>query len=201
MIEKYLQEIGQTNLLSEEEEIRLAQQVGEGNEKALEQLVGANLRFVVSVAKQYQGRGVDIDDLVTEGTIALIKAARTYNPSRGTRLVVFATSRIKKAMEKAIDREKVAGGMKEFSENENASTHSARKTATEDNPIKEQPSQEALLSLDHREQQVIGALYGINQPQLTLAEVGMQMGVTRERARQIRDKALKKLKKTRNKND
>ena len=187
-LNKYLEEIGHKGLLTAEEESRLAQQASEGDEKALEQLVGANLRFVVSLASEYQGKGLDIEDLVNEGNIALVKAAKSFDPTRGTRLVVFAASRIRKAIEAALN-----------SEEDNSKLKDLKDSYTP--PISSDDADDSILEhansdiLSERERQVISAIYGINQPTMTLAEVGMQMDITRERARQIRDKALRKLRK------
>ena len=187
-LNKYLEEIGHKGLLTAEEESRLAQQASEGAEKALEQLVGANLRFVVSLASEYQGKGLDMEDLVNEGNIALVKAAKSFDPKRGTRLVVFAASRIRKAIEAALN-----------SEEDNSKLKDLKDSYTP--PISSDDADDSILEhansdiLSERERQVISAIYGINQPTMTLAEVGMQMDITRERARQIRDKALRKLRK------
>ena len=113
-LNKYLEEIGHKGLLTAEEESRLAQQASEGDEKALEQLVGANLRFVVSLASEYQGKGLDMEDLVNEGNIALVKAAKSFDPTRGTRLVVFAASRIRKAIEAALNYEEDNSKLKDL---------------------------------------------------------------------------------------
>ena len=187
-LNKYLEEIGHKGLLTAEEESRLAQQASEGDEKALEQLVGANLRFVVSLASEYQGKGLDMEDLVNEGNIALVKAAKSFDPTRGTRLVVFAARRIRKATEAALN-----------SEEDNSKLKDLKDSYTP--PISSDDADDSILEhansdiLSERERQVISAIYGINQPTMTLAEVGMQMDITRERARQIRDKALRKLRK------
>lgn len=187
-LNKYLEEIGHKGLLTAEEESRLAQQASEGDEKALEQLVGANLRFVVSLASEYQGKGLDMEDLVNEGNIALVKAAKSFDPTRGTRLVVFAASRIRKAIEAALNSEEDNSKLKDLKDSYTA-------------PISSDDADDSILEhansdiLSERERQVISAIYGINQPTMTLAEVGMQMDITRERARQIRDKALRKLRK------
>ena len=187
-LNKYLEEIGHKGLLTAEDESRLAQQASEGDEKALEQLVGANLRFVVSLASEYQGKGLDMEDLVNEGNIALVKAAKSFDPTRGTRLVVFAASRIRKAIEAALN-----------SEEDNSKLKDLKDSYTP--PISSDDADDSILEhansdiLSERERQVISAIYGINQPTMTLAEVGMQMDITRERARQIRDKALRKLRK------
>lgn len=187
-LNKYLEEIGHKGLLTAEEESRLAQQASEGDEKALEQLVSANLRFVVSLASEYQGKGLDMEDLVNEGNIALVKAAKSFDPTRGTRLVVFAASRIRKAIEAALNSEEDNSKLKDLKDSYTA-------------PISSDDADDSILEhansdiLSERERQVISAIYGINQPTMTLAEVGMQMDITRERARQIRDKALRKLRK------
>lgn len=191
MIEKYLQDIGSKEQLSQEEENRLAQQVKEGNEKALEQLVSANLRFVVSLASKYQGKGLPIDDLVNEGNIALIKAARSFDPTKGSRLVIYAASRIRQAMEKALGEEEESANMKELKDGSGNNTEAG----LFDSALS--PFDPEFSTLDEREREVIRAIYGIGQPVQTLAEVGMQLGVSRERARQIRDKALRKLRKLR----
>lgn len=187
-LNKYLEEIGHKGLLTAEEESRLAQQASEGDEKALEQLVGANLRFVVSLASEYQGKGLDMEDLVNEGNIALVKAAKSFDPTRGTRLVVFVASRIRKAIEAALNYEEDNSKLKDLKDSYTP-------------PISSDDADDSILEhansdiLSERERQVISAIYGINQPTMTLAEVGMQMDITRERARQIRDKALRKLRK------
>ena len=187
-LNKYLEEIGHKGLLTAEEESRLAQQASEGDEKALEQLVGANLRFVVSLASEYQGKGLDMEDLVNEGNIALVKAAKSFDPTRGTRLVVFAASRIRKAIEAALNNEEDNSKLKDLKDSYTP-------------PISSDDADDSILEhansdiLSERERLVISAIYGINQPTMTLAEVGMQMDITRERARQIRDKALRKLRK------
>lgn len=191
MIEKYLQDIGSKEQLSQEEENRLAQQVKEGNEKALEQLVSANLRFVVSLASKYQGKGLPIDDLVNEGNIALIKAARSFDPTKGSRLVIYAASRIRQAMEKALGEEEESANMKELKDGSGNNAEAG----LFDSALS--PFDPEFSTLDEREREVIRAIYGIGQPVQTLAEVGMQLGVSRERARQIRDKALRKLRKLR----
>lgn len=191
MIEKYLQDIGSKEQLSQEEENRLAQQVKEGNEKALEQLVSANLRFVVSLASKYQGKGLPIDDLVNEGNIALVKAARSFDPTKGSRLVTYAASRIRQAMEKALGEEEDSANMKELKDGSGNNAEAG----LFDSALS--PFDPEFSTLDEREREVIRAIYGIGQPVQTLAEVGMQLGVSRERARQIRDKALRKLRKLR----
>lgn len=187
-LNKYLEEIGHKGLLTAEEESRLAQQASEGDEKALEQLVGANLRFVVSLASEYQGKGLDMEDLVNEGNIALVKAAKSFDPTRGTRLVVFAASRIRKAIEAALNSEEDNSKLKDLKD---SYTPPISSDDADDNILEHANSD----ILSERERQVISAIYGINQPTMTLAEVGMQMDITRERARQIRDKALRKLRK------
>ena len=99
----YLDEIGQQSLLSPEEERQLAEKIAAGDKRAQEKLVTANLKYVVSVARQYQGQGLNIDDLVAEGNVGMIKAAAKFTPQSSKRFVAFANPYIRKAMERAID--------------------------------------------------------------------------------------------------
>ena len=105
--EQYIDNIAQEQLLSDEEERQLADRIKVGDARALEQLTKANLRFVVSLAHHYRGHGLDDDDLVSEGNIALMHAAAQFDGSRGVRFVVFAAPFIRQAMERAIEEQNV----------------------------------------------------------------------------------------------
>ena len=91
-LEKYLQEIGKEEMISAEEEVELAQQIRKGDKKALERLTRANLRFVVSVAKQYQNQGLSLPDLINEGNLGLLKAAERFDETRGFKFISYAGS-------------------------------------------------------------------------------------------------------------
>lgn len=95
----YLNEIGSKKLLSDKEEAELAQRILNGDEKALNKLMSANLTFVVSLATQYKNRGLDIEDLISEGNIGMLKAAKKFHPEHGHRFVTFATPYIREAIE------------------------------------------------------------------------------------------------------
>lgn len=215
----YLDEIGQQSLLSPEEEQSLAVKIAGGSLRAQDKLVTANLKFVVSTARQYQGRGLNIDDLVAEGNVGMLKAAAKFTPDVKKRFVVFATPYIRRAIERAIDQQtslykipKDADTLLErkigrpLSTDEQLGSKSgvtlmsvlsdpdARHpvdTLMEKNDLEDIKSRLSLL--DERQRQVVSYYYGIDADHLTMAEIGERMGLKRERVRQIRDKALRKL--------
>lgn len=215
----YLDEIGQQSLLSPEEEQSLAVKIAGGSLRAQDKLVTANLKFVVSTARQYQGRGLNIDDLVAEGNVGMLKAAAKFTPDVKKRFVVFATPYIRRAIERAIDQqtslykipkdadtllERKIGrplstdeqlgsksGVTLMSVLSNPDARHPDATLMEKNDLEDIKSRLSLL--DERQRQVVSYYYGIDADHLTMAEIGERMGLKRERVRQIRDKALRKL--------
>lgn len=259
--ERYLQEIGREELLTAEEEVELARKIKNGDNKALEKLTKANLRFVVSVAKQYRNHGLSLQDLVNEGNIGLIKAAEKYDETRGIKFISYAVRLIRQSIQQAIAEKgnmvkmplnqigtvnKISHvsnqfeqeyqrrpSLDEISEKLNIDENSiedvikgSRRHLSADSPIgknncnrfidliasgdNRQPDDEllqeslreemgkALNVLDDRERMVIEAYYGIFQTQLTLAEIGVKYNLKRERVRQIKEKAIRKLRKNTN---
>lgn len=166
-----------------------------GNERAKDKLVSANLMFVVSIARQYKTDGVDMMDLINEGNIALIKAAGKYDASKGKRFTQYAVWDIKKAIEAYLPKEEVKM-------NRTATEHIASKGGEADKTANEFTANEqmieAIAMLPEREQMVLNAYFGIETEQLTMAEIGEAMGLKRERVRQIRDRALRRLHSFRN---
>ena len=255
-LEKYLQEIGKEEMISAEEEVELAQRIRHGDQKALERLTKANLRFVVSVAKQYQNQGMSLPDLINEGNLGLLKAAERFDETRGFKFISYAVWWIRQSILQAISEQsrivrrplnqvgsvnKIAHEINRFEqENErkpsldeiaekidlpeekideamNINGHHISVDAPfvegEDNSLLDVMANEnspmadsslveeslraeiqnALNVLNERERNVIEASYGINRPELTLEEIGSKFGLTRERVRQIKEKAIRKL--------
>lgn len=262
-LEKYLQEVNKIKLISSEEEVRLAELIKQGDKIAFDLLVKANLRFVVSVAKQYQYQGISLSDLINEGNLGLIKAARSFDVTRGFKFISYAVwwirqhivkaladdsrmirlplnrvyleRHIKKtsiALEQKLER---AASVEELAEEMNMeagvitdSLSSGEKHISldaaltgdgEDNMIDvlENPNaantdqeinhtaslkievERLLRILNDRQRQTICWLYGIGVDHpLSLDEIGMRFDLTRERVRQIKDKAIDKLRTTGN---
>ena len=255
-LEKYLSEIGKEELLSADEEVELAQRIRKGDKKALERLTKANLRFVVSVAKQYQNQGLSLPDLINEGNVGLIKAAEKYDETRGFKFISYAVWWIRQSILQAIAEQsrivrlplnqlgsmsKINRMLSKFEqENERrpsvdeisavidipeekvdeAINVSGRQVSVdapfvdgEDNslldvlvnndaPLADRQLlveslqaeiKEALKILTFRERNIITAFYGIGQPEMTLEEIGSKYGLTRERVRQIKEKAIRRL--------
>ena len=260
-LEKYLQEIGKEEMISVEEEVELAQRIRKGDRKALERLTKANLRFVVSVAKQYQNQGLSLPDLINEGNVGLIKAAEKFDETRGFKFISYAVWWIRQSILQAIAEQsrivrlplnqvgsvnklnKVLSKFEqeherrpsahEISEKldlpeekvDEAMSASSRHVSVdapfvdgEDNSLldvlvnDDAPTADrtllieslkaeinkALKVLNDRERGVIESFYGINQPELTLEEIGTKYGLTRERVRQIKEKAIRRLRTTTN---
>ena len=255
-LDKYLQEIGREELITVEEEVELAQRIRKGDQAALEKLTRANLRFVVSVAKQYQNQGLSLPDLINEGNVGLIKAAEKFDETRGFKFIsyavwwirqtilqalaeqsrivrlplnqVSAVNKISKAItkfEQEFERkpspEELAELVNEVPEKINDSLRASGRHVSVDAPfvegednspldvmentdapaadytlINESLSLEisrALDILNERERDIIEMSFGISQPEMTLEEIGDRFGLTRERVRQIREKAIRKL--------
>jgi len=255
-LDKYLQEIGHEELLSVEEEVELAQRIKKGDRQALEKLTKANLRFVVSVAKQYQNQGLSLPDLINEGNLGLMKAAEKFDETRGFKFISYAVwwirqsilqaiaeqsrivrlplnqvssvSKINRALNKFeqenerrpsvneiaekvdLPEEKIVDAMKvnsrhvsvdaPFAEGEDNSLLDV--LPNDDSPmadnelVKESLREEinrALALLNDRERNINQAFFGINEPEMTLEEIGEKFGLTRERVRQIKEKAIRKL--------
>lgn len=219
-LNRYLDEIGRSELLSDAQEQELSLRIQAGDQRALNKLVSANLRFVVKIATQYRGRGVELDDLISEGNIGLMKAAAKFDASRGVRFVNFAVVYIREQIEKTLPdtvdtkentptrRPAVAVGVSDASldaplgHRTNMSLLSV--LVNKDAPLAderihseaiEEAVEFALGALTPREARVVNGFFGINQEHETLAEIAEDMGLKRERVRQIRNRAVRRLRK------
>ena len=259
-LDKYLQEIGKVELISAEEEVELAQRIKQGDKIALEKLTKANLRFVVSVAKQYQNQGLSLPDLINEGNLGLIKAAQRFDETRGFKFISYAVWWIRQSilqalaeqsrivrlplnkigsinkinktyakLEQEFEREPNAEEIAEVLEITEAEVKESMKNAgrhismdaplvqDEDNTMydvlksDEAPTPEtellyeslrkeidrAISTLTQREQDVVRLYFGLNGSHpMTLEEIGEKFDLTRERVRQIKEKAIRRLKHT-----
>jgi RNA polymerase primary sigma factor len=220
-LNRYLDEIGKEQLLTNDEESRLSERIAKGDDRALSKLIEANLKFVVTVARQYKGRGVAMEDLVSEGNIGLMKAAAKFDASKGVRFVNYAVVHIRQAIEKAIDQQ---GGLYQIPKDvkqdlvrqqsiplsvdaplghrTNMSLLSV--LVNKDAPLAdervhseaiEDAIEYALGTLNERERRVVNAFFGIDQEHETMAEIAEDMELKRERVRQIRDISVRKLRK------
>ncbi|MGM0612890.1 MAG: sigma-70 family RNA polymerase sigma factor [Bacteroidota bacterium] len=255
-VDKYLQEIGKEDLLTADDEVKLAQRIRAGDRAALEKLTRANLRFVVSVAKQYQNQGLSLPDLINEGNLGLIKAAKKFDETKGFKFISYAVWWIRQSILQALAEQsrivrlplnqigsinKINKAQHRFEqENERAPSNDeiadtvelspdkiseamkingkhmsmeAPFSETEDNclidvmPNENAPGadntllsesltsevERALSTLTERERKIIKYFFGIGVQDLTLEEIGNKMGLTRERVRQIKEKAIRRL--------
>ena len=255
-LDKYLQEIGKEDLITVEEEVELAQRIRKGDQRALEKLTRANLRCVVSVAKQYQNQGLSLPDLINEGNLGLIKAAEKFDETRGFKFISYAVWWIRQSIlqalaeqsrivrlplnqvgslnkiNKAFSRfeqeherrpspeelaetldlpaEKVADTLRvsgrhisvdaPFVEGEDNSLLDV--LVNDDSPVADKTLineslstevERALATLTERERDIIRLFFGINCQEMTLEEIGEKFGLTRERVRQIKEKAIRRL--------
>ena len=256
-LDKYLQEIGREELITVSEEVELAQRIKKGDRKALDKLTRANLRFVVSVAKQYQNQGLSLPDLINEGNLGLIRAAQKFDETRGFKFISYAVWWIRQSILQALAEQsrivrlplnqvgslnKISKELSRF-EQENERRPSAEELAErldipvdkisdtlkvsgrsisvdapfvegEDNslldvlPNDDSPSADASLNqeslskevdralrqLYDRERDILKMFFGIGCPEMTLEEIGAKFDLTRERVRQIKEKAIRRLK-------
>ncbi|MEM6894117.1 MAG: RNA polymerase sigma factor RpoD/SigA [Bacteroidota bacterium] len=256
-LDKYLQDISKIDLITAQEEVELAQRIKKGDQLALEQLTKANLRFVVSVAKQYQNQGLTLPDLINEGNLGLVKAAQRFDETRGFKFISYAVwwirqsilqalaeqarvvrlplnkigtiNRIKKTfsyLEQAHERppsaEEIAKELDmtitevkqsmsnigqhvsmdaPLKEGETSSLYDVLNSNESPKPDKDLMNQSlnteinrALDTLSPREADIVRLYYGIGEePSMTLEEIGSAFDLTRERVRQIREKAIRKL--------
>ena len=258
-LDKYLQEISRAPMITVNEEVELAQRIRQGDRAALEKLVRANLRFVVSVAKQYQNQGLSLTDLINEGNIGLIKAAEKFDETRGFKFISYAVWWIRQSILQALAEQsrnirlplnqvgllnKISKESAQFEQ-----LHERRPTSEELSDILDIPAEKidealshsgsplsvdapfeegesnslldvlpnsdspttdrslmneslateidrALSTLSDREKEILQMLFGIGCQEMTLEEIGDHFGLTRERVRQVKEKALRHLRNT-----
>ena len=258
-LDKYLQEIGREELISADEEVQLAKRIREGDQVALEKLTKSNLRFVVSVAKQYQNQGLSLPDLINEGNLGLIKAAKRFDETRGFKFISYAVWWIRQSILQALAEQgrlvrlpqnkigtynkankaymafeqeherdpstEELAGILEMSETEinnifqsntrhtslDAPVHEAEDVAmgdllkggdeTDEDVMKDSLREEirrVLKSLSPREAEIVNAYFGLDgENGVTIEQIGIKYDLTKERIRQIKERAIKRLQKAR----
>lgn len=216
-LQRYLDEIGDAPLLTDAEERALSERIRQGDQHAADQLATANLRYVVTIARQYlpqlstlnaQHLTLTPDDLVSEGNIRLLKAATKFDASTGKRFVTFAAPFIRQSIERALStlstQQPTLSADESLPIGSNNNFTLLNVLENKDAPQADAQLEQASLSaelmaaadvLNNREKAVITHIYGINTDRMTMAEIGIELGLTRERVRQIRDKALRKMRK------
>ncbi|PKP00975.1 MAG: RNA polymerase subunit sigma [Bacteroidetes bacterium HGW-Bacteroidetes-9] len=259
-LDKYLQDIGKEELINAEQEVLLAQRIRQGDQQALEKLCKANLRFVVSVAKQYQNQGLSLPDLINEGNLGLIKAAQRFDETRGFKFISYAvwwirqsilqalaeqsrivrlplnqvgslnkikkeSSRLEQKFERPPSSDEIAEALEIPEYKIDAALKISTRYISMDAPLKEDEDmkfidvfidedtpvtdaglmreslareiQRSLATLTEKERDVVNLYYGIGMNHgLTLEEIGAKFDLTRERVRQIKEKAIRRLKHT-----
>lgn len=214
ILNKYLDEIGREKLLSEDDEKRLSTRILKGDERALNKLIEANLRFVIVIARQYQGQGLAMEDLVSEGNMGLMKAARKFDAERGLRFVNYAVVFIRQQIERALKKESAEQRVEGTHDGQTRSVDAPLGSKANvsllsvlvnaDSPQADQrvynanledAVERALQTLNERESAVINAYFGIGEERATMADIAERMNLKRERVRQIRDRAVRRLKK------
>lgn len=191
-LEKYLQEISREPLNSAEEEIELSKKIHAGDRAALEKLVRANLRFVVTVANQYKDQGLSLPDLINEGNVGLIRAAEKFDETRGFKFISYAVWWIRERIIHALAEEQRQNSRQLSGELPSPDNLIAPSGLTGETISAE--TNQALGLLGERERLIIERTFGINgQPEMTLEEIGERMGLSRQRVRQIREKSIRKL--------
>lgn len=213
-LQTYFEEMGSRQLLTEEEERQLSARALKGDERAVNRLTEANLRLVAHVAREYRGQGLGMDDLISEGNMGLVKAATKYDASRGLRFAGYAVVFIRRAIEKALKKEEEATTAERRPNGEKRSLdaplgakpnisllsvlvdgNSPLADGRAYSAAQEEQVERALRSLDERESRVVVAYFGIGQEHATMAEIAEDMGLKRERVRQIRDRAVRRMRK------
>jgi len=255
-LDKYLQEIARYDLITIDEEVELAQRIRQGDRIALEKLTRANLRFVVSVAKQYQNQGLSLPDLINEGNLGLIKAAEKFDETRGFKFISYAVWWIRQSIMQAVNEQsrivrlplnqvttlsKYKKAIQEFEQKHQRkpspeelseimeipvekvkdTVNVSGKNVSVDAPFGEAEDgtlldvlqnsdspkvdnslireslateiERIFATLSDREAEILKDSFGIGRQELTLEEIGIKFGLTRERVRQIREKAIRKL--------